>query len=132
MATRAKGKASAKRARGALATKRVYEAPDPADGTRFLVDRLWPRGLKKEALQASGWLREVAPSDGLRRWFHHDPEKWPEFLRRYFAELDSHSDAVQPLVEAARRGKVTLLFSSHDREHNNAVALREYLENHRA
>jgi uncharacterized protein YeaO (DUF488 family) len=112
-------------------TKRVYEAPGPEDGARFLVERLWPRGLKKEALQAEGWPKDVAPSGALRRWFGHDPAKWVEFERRYFAELDGRPEALEPLLEAARRGRVTLLYSARDREHNNAVALREYLESHR-
>lgn len=108
--------------------KRVYEPAEPSDGERFLVDRLWPRGLKKEALQLAGWLREVAPSDALRRWFGHDPQRWQEFQRRYFAELDAKPDAWAPLVEAARKGRLTLLYSARDAEHNNAVALRAYLE----
>ncbi|HEY3447851.1 MAG TPA: DUF488 family protein [Myxococcales bacterium] len=111
-----------------LSTKRVYEAPSHQDGARFLVERLWPRGLRKEALEARGWLKEAAPSDALRRWFHHDPSRWTEFERRYFEELDRHPKAVEPLREASREGPVTLLYSSRDREHNAAAALREYLE----
>ncbi len=97
-------------------------------GERFLVERLWPRGVKKSSLKLEGWLREVAPSTELRKWFSHDPAKWPEFRRRYFAELDAKPEVVQPLLEAARQGKVTLVYSSHDEQHNNAVALREHLE----
>jgi uncharacterized protein YeaO (DUF488 family) len=108
--------------------KRVYEAPAPEDGTRFLVERLWPRGIKKEALHADGWLKEVAPSAELRRWFSHDPAKWEEFRRRYFAELESDPEALQPIREAARNGNVTLLYSARDTEHNNARALKAYLE----
>ncbi len=108
--------------------KRVYEPPEASDGTRFLVERLWPRGVKKESLQMEGWLKTVAPSDGLRRWFGHDPAKWGEFRERYFAELDAERDALQPLIEASRHGDVTLLYSAHDTEHNNAEALRSYLE----
>ena len=108
--------------------KRVYEPPESADGVRFLVERLWPRGMKKESLQMQAWLKEVAPSDALRRWFGHDPAKWDEFRRRYFAELDGKPDALQPILEAAGHGKVTLLYSAHDTEHNNAVALKSYLE----
>jgi uncharacterized protein YeaO (DUF488 family) len=108
--------------------KRAYEPAHAGDGQRFLVERLWPRGVKKDSLRIAGWLREVAPSTELRQWFGHDPAKWNEFRRRYFAELDTHRDTLQPLRDAARQGKVTLVYSSHDREHNNAVALKEYLE----
>jgi Uncharacterized conserved protein len=111
-----------------IKVKRVYDPAEPDDGRRFLVDRLWPRGVKKEALRMDGWLREVAPSDRLRRWFGHDPKKWEEFRRRYFAELEAHPEAWQPLREAARAGNVTLLFSARDTSYNNAVALREFLE----
>lgn len=107
--------------------KRVYDPSDSDDGTRFLVERLWPRGMKKESLHMEAWLKDVAPSDSLRRWFGHDPEKWTEFKDRYFAELDGESDGLEPIVEAANRGNVTLLYSAHDTEHNNAVALKEYL-----
>lgn len=110
-----------------ILVKRVYEKPAKADGARFLVDRLWPRGLKKEALQLDDWVREVAPSDALRRWFGHEPKKWQEFQKRYFAELDKRPEAWKPILEAARRGNVTLLFGARDAEHNNAVALRDYL-----
>lgn len=111
-----------------IRTQRVYEPPQPEDGRRFLVERLWPRGVKKEALPMAAWLKDVAPSDDLRRWFGHDPDRWEEFQRRYFAELDSKPEAWRPLVEAARRGNVTLLYSARDTEHNNAVALKVYLE----
>lgn len=113
-------------------TKRVYEAPEPADGVRFLVERLWPRGMKKESLQIQAWLRQLAPSDTLRRWYSHDPLKWNEFQRRYFAELDHQSDLWKPLIDAARQTTVTLLYSARDTEHNSAVALRSYLEQHRS
>jgi len=108
--------------------KRVCEAAAPSDGARFLVERLWPRGMKKESLGIEGWLREVAPSTALRKWFGHDPEKWREFQRRYRRELDAHRDACRPLLEAARRGPVTLLYSARDTEHNAAVVLKAYLE----
>lgn len=108
--------------------KRVYDPAAPEDGARFLVDRLWPRGIKKTALVLDGWLKDAAPSPALRRWYHQAPGRWAEFRRRYFAELDRQPAAVQPLLEAAVRGPVTLLFSAADREHNNAVALREYLQ----
>jgi uncharacterized protein YeaO (DUF488 family) len=107
--------------------KRVYDPSEHADGTRFLVERLWPRGMKKEALQLDGWLKEVAPSDALRRWFGHDPAKWEEFQRRYFAELEDKPAAWQPILGPARQGDVTLLYSARDTEHNNAVALKAYL-----
>ncbi len=110
-----------------IGVKRVYEPSVPDDGTRFLVERLWPRGMKKESLHMEAWLKDVAPADSLRRWFGHDPEKWNEFQDRYFAELDGKPEAIRPIVEAAGRGNVTLLYSAHDTEHNNAVALKEYL-----
>jgi uncharacterized protein YeaO (DUF488 family) len=112
--------------------KRAYEQPEDSDGSRYLIDRMWPRGMTKASLKLDGWLKEVAPSDALRRWFHHDPDKWNEFLRRYFSELDSNPDAVAPLVEAARSGPVTLVYSARDVEHNNGVALAEYLESRAA
>ncbi len=111
-----------------IQVKRVYEPASPRDGKRFLVERLWPRGMKKENLRMDGWLKDVAPSDALRRWFAHDPAKWAEFQRRYRAELRAHSDALEPLADAARRGSVTLLYSAHDVEHNNAIVLKDYLE----
>ncbi len=110
-----------------IRTKRVYEEPEPADGTRFLVERLWPRGMRKEALRLDGWLWDVAPSGELRRWFGHDPAKWEEFRRRYFAELDREPGAWRPILEAASQGDVTLLYRARDAEHNNARALAEYL-----
>lgn len=111
-----------------IAVKRVYEDAGPQDGARFLVERLWPRGMRKEALALDGWLKDVAPSSDLRGWFGHDPSKWAEFQERYYAELAAHPDAWQPIVEAARKGKVTLLYSARDTEHNAALALKEYLE----
>ncbi len=108
--------------------RRVYEAEEEDEGVRFLVDRLWPRGLSKDSLSYQAWLKDIAPSDGLRRWFAHQPEKWEEFQRRYAAELDAKKESWEPLVEAARRGDVTLLFAAKDREHNNAAALKRYLE----
>uniref|UniRef100_A0A831TDH4 DUF488 domain-containing protein n=1 Tax=Thermorudis peleae TaxID=1382356 RepID=A0A831TDH4_9BACT len=111
-----------------IRVKRVYEPPAAEDGRRFLVERLWPRGLRRDALLLDGWLREVAPSDGLRRWFGHDPAKWDEFRRRYAAELDERPESWRPLLEATRQGPITLLFSARDTEHNNAVALKAYLE----
>jgi uncharacterized protein YeaO (DUF488 family) len=110
-----------------LALKRVYDKAAPEDGVRLLVERLWPRGIKKTDLRLDDWLKDVAPSAALRRWFSHDPKKWTEFQIRYFAELDSHPEACAPIRSAARHGRVTLVYSSHDTEHNNAVALKEYL-----
>jgi len=94
----------------------------------LLVDRLWPRGVRKEKLELAGWLKEVAPGDALRKWFKHDPAKWSEFQRRYAAELERNPQAWQPILEAARKGRVTLLFAAKDAEHNNAVALKAFLE----
>ena len=111
-----------------IALKRAYDPVSRADGTRFLVERLWPRGVTKAKLHLEAWLKEVGPSTELRQWFRHDPAKWDEFRKRYRRELDSHPDAWQPIVSAARHGPVTLVYSSHDTEHNNAVALHEYLE----
>ena len=108
--------------------KRVYEPAAKADGQRFLVERLWPRGIKKEALALNGWQKEVAPSHELRKWFNHDPAKWKEFQRRYRAELDARPETWQPLLEAARAGNLTLLFSARDTEHNNAIVLKAFLE----
>lgn len=110
--------------------KRVYEPAERADGARFLVERLWPRGVKKEALDLQAWLKDVAPSAELRRWFAHDQAKWREFRRRYVAELNERPETWQPILAAARRGPVTLLYSSRDTQHNNAVALAEYLQEH--
>jgi uncharacterized protein YeaO (DUF488 family) len=109
--------------------KRAYEPAAPGDGQRFL-ERLWPRGVRKADLRVDGWLKDVAPSPELRRWFGHDPDKWPEFRRRYFAELRSNKDALGPLREASRTGPVTLVYGARDTEHNAAVALREYLAGH--
>jgi uncharacterized protein YeaO (DUF488 family) len=108
--------------------KRVYDPPSEQDGFRVLVDQLWPRGVRKEDADLDRWMKEVAPSQELRQWFGHDPEKWAEFKERYFAELDAHPEAWAPLVKAASKGTLTLLYSAREREHNNAVALRAYLE----
>jgi uncharacterized protein YeaO (DUF488 family) len=108
--------------------RRVYDPPGADEGPRFLVERLWPRGVTKAALHLDGWLKEVAPTAALRRWFGHDPAKWDEFQRRYFAELEGRPEAWRPIVDAARRGSVTLLYSARDTAHNNAVALKAYLE----
>jgi uncharacterized protein YeaO (DUF488 family) len=108
--------------------KRVYESRGKDDGKTFLVERLWPRGVKKTALADAIWLKDVAPSSELRKWFGHDPEKWAEFQRRYEAEIREHEVALAPILQATRHGTVTLLYSSHDTEHNNAVVLRDHLE----
>jgi len=111
-----------------IKVKRCYEPPSPTDGARILVDRLWPRGVRKEAIHLNGWVRQVAPSQKLRKWFGHDPGRWAEFRNRYFAELTAKRDTWMPILEAAAKGNVTLLFSAHDSEHNNAVALKEFLD----
>jgi len=110
--------------------KRAYEPVAQSDGQRFLVDRLWPRGIKKESLHFVAWLKRAAPSENLRHWFDHDPAKWHEFQRRYCMELDANPEALQPLLEAAAKGNLTLLYSAHDLEHNNAIVLKAYLEKH--
>ena len=107
--------------------KRVYEEPAKADGQRFLVDRVWPRGLSKEKAAVDRWLKEVAPSKELRQWFGHDPERWEGFRARYFEELDARPDVVDELVQTAGKGTVTLVFAARDTDYNNAVALRDYL-----
>jgi uncharacterized protein YeaO (DUF488 family) len=106
---------------------RIHDDEAPAAGRRILVERMWPRGMRRDDLALDSWLKDVAPSTELRRWFDHDPAKWAEFQRRYRAELDANPEAWAPLVEAIRDGGLTLLYSSRDREHNNAVALRDYL-----
>ena len=107
--------------------KRVYEDPAESDGERVLVDRVWPRGLSKEKAGVARWLKDIAPSKELRQWFGHDPERWSGFREHYFQELDDRPDEVGELVEAARKGTITLLFAARDTDHNNAVALRDYL-----
>lgn len=107
--------------------KRVYDSPAPDDGRRILVDRLWPRGLSKEAAAIDLWLREISPSDELRKWFGHDPKLWEEFKIRYAAELDANTDALGALRAELKKGTTTLLFSAKDAAHNNAVALKLYL-----
>lgn len=108
-----------------IRTKRVYDPPEPADGKRVLVDRLWPRGLRKQDAAVDLWLKEAAPSHELRRWFGHDPAKWDEFQRRYAAELEARHAALEPLL--AIHEPLTLLFAAQDRERNNAVALARWL-----
>jgi len=108
--------------------KRIHDEAAPADGRRVLVDRVWPRGIRKADAAIDEWLREIAPSTALRQWFGHDPQRWPEFVQRYHRELDAKPDRVEALREQARSGTVTLCFATRDREHNNAVALKAYLE----
>jgi uncharacterized protein YeaO (DUF488 family) len=112
--------------------KRAYDPASADDGVRILVERLWPRGVKKETLHLDAWLKDVAPSTELRKWFSHDPAKWSAFQRKYFAELDAKPDALEPIRKASSHGRVTLIFSSHDAEHNNAAALKAYIETHKA
>jgi uncharacterized protein YeaO (DUF488 family) len=116
-----------KRAEHAILIKRVYEPASRADGRRILVERLWPRGIKKSDLEMDTWQKDVAPSTALRQWFGHKTPRWPEFRRRYQAELNSNPAAWQPVLDATKEGTVTLLYSAQDVEHNSAVVLRDYL-----
>lgn len=111
-----------------IRTKRIYEPAAPEDGLRVLIDRLWPRGLAKADAQVDLWLKDIAPSAALRKWYQHDTERWNEFRRRYFAELDANHEPVAQAIEAVRRQPVTLLFGSKEERFNNAAALKEYLE----
>ena len=108
--------------------KRTYDPPARGDGERILVERLWPRGMTKEALKADAWLKQVAPSTELRKWFAHRPERWEEFARRYRKELTANAPAWKPLLDAESRGPVTLLYSARDTLHNGAIVLRDYLK----
>jgi uncharacterized protein YeaO (DUF488 family) len=114
-----------------IRTKRVYDPPAKDDGVRVLVDRLWPRGLRKENAAVTLWLKEIAPSAELRKWFGHDPARWTEFSRRYRAELTHNDEAVARLVALLASGPVTLVYSAHDVEHNQALVLADYLQDHR-
>lgn len=111
-----------------IRTKRIHDPVEPADGGRYLVDGMWPRGIRRADAKLDGWIRAVAPSRELRRWFGHDPARWEAFRDRYAEELDATPETWRPLLEAARAGDVTLLYAARDREHNNAVALKAYLE----
>lgn len=111
-----------------LQVKRVYDAASRGDGQRILIDRLWPRGLSKSKANIDLWFKEIAPSTDLRRWYDHDPDKWPEFKNRYFLELDANPDAVAELKSRVARRKTTLLYASREEKLNNAFALKEYLE----
>lgn len=110
-----------------LRLKRAYEAPSPDDGERILVERLWPRGVRKEALQLADWDKDIAPSTELRKWYGHEPARWDEFRQRYAAELRQQPERLQALRTRARAGVVTLIYSSHTETQNNAVALRDFL-----
>lgn len=112
-----------------IAVKRVYEPVAKSDGYRVLVDRVWPRGLKKEDAALDVWAKELAPSTALRKWFGHDPAHWEAFRHRYASELDKHKSFWQPLITRAERHRITLLFGAKDEEHNQAVALKMYLDN---
>jgi len=111
-----------------IGLKRAYEPPAGSDGYRALVDRVWPRGITKDALRLDAWLKHLAPSPALRTWFAHDPEKWEEFRARYFRELDGQGPAIEELARRAREGRLTLVFAAKNAERNNAVALKDYLE----
>jgi uncharacterized protein YeaO (DUF488 family) len=108
--------------------KRAYDPPARSDGRRVLVDRVWPRGIAKDEIKIDAWLKDLAPSTGLRKWFAHDVARWQEFKRRYFDELATRAETVDALIAQASAGRVTLVFAASDREHSNAVALKEYLE----
>ena len=112
-----------------ISIKRIYEMPESTDGTRILVDRLWPRGITKAEAKIDLWLKEAAPSTELRKWFGHDPARWHEFRERYFKELEANQDAVRALESAIQgRETATFVYGAKDREHNNALALLEYLQ----
>ncbi|MEQ9411800.1 MAG: DUF488 family protein [Fuerstiella sp.] len=106
---------------------RVYDASDTSNCFRVLVDRLWPRGVRKEDLQIDAWWKEIAPSEQLRQWFNHDPDRWSEFRKRYFTELDNHRKTLSELLEAAGDQPILLLYAAKDARYNNAIALKEYL-----
>jgi uncharacterized protein YeaO (DUF488 family) len=110
--------------------KRAYDEASKEDGYRILVGRLWPRGVTKERAAIDLWLKDVAPSTGLREWFGHDPKKWDEFRERYWKELDGKQNDVEAIMEKAGEGSVTLIYSARDREHNTARALKQYIESH--
>lgn len=112
-----------------IRVKRVYEPPEPDDGLRVLVDRLWPRGLTKERAAVDLWLKEAAPSPELRQWFGHDPARWEEFQKRYRRELEERKEPLELLKEKSRKGTITLLYGARDTEHNGAVVLKQILEN---
>jgi uncharacterized protein YeaO (DUF488 family) len=110
-------------------TKRAYEEPGKKDGMRVLVDRIWPRGISKDEARIDRWLKDVAPTTELRKWFNHELQKWEEFKKKYFQELTGKSEALEELLEMVHKGRITLVYGAKDQQHNNAVALKEYLEN---
>ena len=112
-----------------LKLKRIYEKPSKGDGFRILVERLWPRGMSKDRAAVDLWMKDVAPSPELRKWFAHDPAKWEEFRRRYEKELEKKTNEIHLLLEKGREGTVTLVYAAHDQEHNSALILKQYLEN---
>src|SRR5512136_1204253 len=111
-----------------LKIKRVYDQASPGDGRRILVDRLWPRGIKKEDAAIDSWLKDIAPSNELRKWYSHDPAKWTQFKERYWKELDAKPDTVSSLVQQSQKSTITLVFSSKEEKLNNAAALKQYIE----
>lgn len=111
-----------------IRVKRAYEKPAKSDGVRVLVDRLWPRGIRKDEAGLDAWMKEIAPSNELRKWFNHDPGRWEEFEARYHRELEEHADLVGRLAALARKGRLTLVYGARDEERNNAAALKTYLE----
>lgn len=111
-----------------IVVKRAYEPTSKSDGFRILVDRLWPRGRTKEEVAANLWLKDIAPSSELRKWFGHDPKRWTEFRKKYWTELKDKKDLIKQIKEKAHQGKVTLVYGAKDEEHNQAIALKEYLE----
>ena len=113
-----------------ISVARAYDAPTESTAVRLLVDRVWPRGLRKAELHLDEWLRDIAPSAALRKWFGHDPAKWAAFQKRYRAELDENPDAVQRCLAWCRKGPVVLLYGARDEAHNQAVVLRDYLREH--
>lgn len=114
--------------RGEILLKRAYDPPSPDDGTRILVDRLWPRGVRRDRLQIEEWIPDLGPSDALRKWFGHDPDRWAEFRRRYLRELSGKEPLLAKVAAYARRGRVTLVFGARDPEHNQAVVIKEFVE----
>jgi uncharacterized protein YeaO (DUF488 family) len=112
-----------------ISTKRAYEKPGKQDGMRVLVDRIWPRGIGKDEAHIDRWLKDVAPTTELRKWFNHEPQKWKEFKNKYFQELEGKSEALEELLEMVHGGRITLVYGAKDQQHNNAIALKEYLEN---
>jgi uncharacterized protein YeaO (DUF488 family) len=117
-----------RKTRGEILLKRAYDSPSPDDGVRILVDRLWPRGLARDRLKIAEWIPDLGPSDELRRWFGHDPARWAEFRRRYLRELGQKASLVEKVAAYARRGRVTLVYGARDREHNQAVVIKEAVE----